>query len=75
MQIYDRRLHIPAWSGAVVTDLQTKAEKYEIKAAQCDEWARQATDGPQRNFFEVLARYYGELAADFRQVIEKRKVA
>jgi len=57
------------------TDLQTKAEKYETKAAQCEEWARQATDGPQRNFFEVLAHYYSELATDFRQVIEKRKVA
>ncbi len=56
-------------------DLQTKAAKYESKATQCEEWARQAADGPQRNFFEVLARYYGELATDFRQVIEKRKTA
>lgn len=57
------------------TDLQTKVEKYETKAAQCEEWARQATEGPQRSFFEVLANYYGELAANFRQVIEKRNVA
>jgi hypothetical protein len=26
-------------------DLQAKAEKYETKAAQCEEWARQATEG------------------------------
>ena len=58
-----------------MTDLQIKVQKYETKAAQCEEWARQATEGPQRNFFDVLARYYGELATNFRQVIEKRKVA
>ena len=59
----------------MVTDLQTKVEKYEIKAAQCEERARQSTDGPQRAFYEVLAHYYDELATNFRQVIEKRKAA
>src|SRR5258706_8204956 len=63
------------WSGTMMTDLQTKVEKYEIKAAQCEEWVRQATDAPQRAFYEVLARYYAELATDFRRVIEKRKIA
>ena len=62
-----------AWSSAVVTDLQTKVQKYETKAAECEEHARQASDGPQRAFYEVLAHYYGEVATDFRQVIEKRK--
>ena len=61
--------------SSVVTDLQTKAAKYEAKATQCEDWARQAADGPQRTFFEVLAGYYGKLATDFRQVIEKRTVA
>ena len=56
-------------------DLQTKVEKYELKAAQCEEWVRQATDGPQRVFYQVLADYYGAVATDFRQVIEKRKAA
>jgi hypothetical protein len=64
-----------AWSDAIMTDLQTKAEKYETKAAQSEERARHATDGPQRAFYEVLAQYYGEVATDFRQVIEKRKAA
>lgn len=59
----------------MATDLQTKAEKYEAKATRCEDWARQASDGPQRSFFEVLARYYGQLATDFRHVIEKRTVA
>ena len=58
-----------------MTDLQTKVEKYESKVAQCEEWVRRAKDGPQRAFYEVLARYYGDLATDFRQVIEKRKAA
>jgi hypothetical protein len=59
----------------MLTDLQTKVEKYETKAAQCEQWIRQATDGSQRAFYEVLANYYGELATNFRQVIEKRKTA
>lgn len=74
MQNHDLGLCV-VWSSAVGTDLQTKVEKYETKAAQCEEWARQATEGPQRTFFEVLANYYGELATNFRQVMEKRKVA
>jgi hypothetical protein len=57
------------------TDLQSKVEKYETKLAKCEEWARQAPEGPQRNFYEVLAQYYRELATNFRQVFEKRKAA
>jgi hypothetical protein len=59
----------------VVSDLETKVEKYENKVAQCKEWARQAADGPQRALYEVLAGYYDELAADFRHVLAKRKAA
>ena len=59
----------------MVTDLQAKVQRYETKAAQCEEQARQATDGPERAFYEVLARYYVEVATDFRQVIKKRKAA
>jgi hypothetical protein len=54
-------------------DLEAKAEKYESKTAQCEEWARQATDGHQRNFYEELAGYYGQVAEDFRQVIAKQR--
>jgi hypothetical protein len=53
------------------TDLQAKAEKYETKTAQCEEWARQAT-GPERALYEELAHYYGGLAREFRRVIAKR---
>jgi hypothetical protein len=58
----------------MVTDLETKVEKYENKVAQCQEWARQA-EGSQRALYEVLAGYYVELVTDFRHVIAKRKAA
>jgi hypothetical protein len=61
-----------AWRSGVVTDLQTKAEKYETRAAQCEERAQLATSGPQRALYEELAGYYGKLATDFRQIIAKR---
>jgi hypothetical protein len=61
--------------GAKVTDLQTKVQVYETKAAKCEERARQAGEGHQRAFYAELAHYYGTVATDFRQVIEKRKVA
>ena len=56
-----------------MSDLQTKVQVYETKAAKCEAQARQAADGPQRAFYEVLAHYYGVVATDFRQVVEKRK--
>ena len=55
----------------MVTDLQTKVEKYETKAAQCEQSARQAPDEPERAFYQELANYYGAVATDFRHVIEK----
>jgi hypothetical protein len=64
-----------AWSGVMMADLQTRVEKCEFKAAQCEEWVRQAADARERAFYEVLAGYYCELAKDFRRVIEKRKIA
>ena len=59
----------------VVTDLQTKVEKYESKAAKYREAALKAAEGPQRTMCEGLAGYYDGLAADFRQAVEKRKTA
>ncbi|MBV9456828.1 MAG: hypothetical protein JO141_04835 [Bradyrhizobium sp.] len=56
-------------------DLQTKLEKYEDKAAKCREAALMAAEGAQRTLYEVLADYYVGLATDFRQAIEKHKVA
>lgn len=59
----------------MMAELQTKIEKYESKVADFEQRGRQATDGPQRAFYEVLARYYSTLATDFRQIMEKRKAA
>ena len=56
----------------MLSDLQTKLEKYERKATQYEKAAQQATDGPQRAFYQGLARYCEELATDFRRVIAKR---
>lgn len=58
-----------------MTDLRAKAEKYESKAAKCQESAQRATDGPQKALYEVLAGYYGGLATDFRQVLAKQATA
>ena len=41
----------------VVTDLQTKVEKYEARATRCQEQAQAAIDKAQQNFYEVLAGY------------------
>jgi hypothetical protein len=57
----------------MMMDLEAKAEKYESKTAQCKEWARQATDGHLRNFYEELAGYYSQVAEDFRQVSVKQR--
>lgn len=54
------------------SDLQIKLEKYESKAAECERLAQEAANQPGRALYEELARYYGDLAKDFRQVIEKR---
>jgi hypothetical protein len=59
----------------MLSELQQKADKYESKAVRCKEWAEQAPQGPQREFFEVLATYYGNLAMDFRQAIARRSAA
>ena len=56
----------------MLSDLQAKREKYERKAAQYEKMAQQATDGPDRAFYQGLARYCDELATKFQQVIAKR---
>ena len=56
----------------MLSDLQTKLEKYERKAAQYGKSAQDATSGPDRAFYQGLASYCDDLAAKFRQVIAKR---
>lgn len=57
------------------TDLQTKLEKYEARAAQCEEHAREARDKAEQSLYEGLAAYYASLATDFRAIMEKRSAA
>ena len=59
----------------MVTDLLTKVEKYEARASQCEEHAREARDKAERSFYEGLAAYYASLATDFRAIMEKRSAA
>jgi hypothetical protein len=54
-------------------DLEGKLEKYESKAVQCRKAAQEAIGNSGREFYEGLARYYAQLATDFRQILEKRK--
>lgn len=56
-------------------DFQAKIEKCEAKAAKYREAGQKVAAGAQRSMYEVLASYYGNLATDFRQVVEKRSVA
>ena len=61
-----------AWSSAVLSDLKSKLEKYERKSARYEKAAQQVIDGPERAFYQGLARYCDELATKFREVIAKR---
>jgi hypothetical protein len=56
----------------VLSDLRTRLERYEGKAAHCAKEAQEATDERVRAFYDELARYYDSLATDFRKVIAKR---
>jgi len=56
----------------VLSDLQTKLEKYERKASRYGKAAEEAKSGPDRAFYQGLANYCDDLAAKFREVIAKR---
>jgi hypothetical protein len=56
-------------------DFQAKIEKCEAKATKYREAGEKLAEGAQRKMYEVLATYYGNLATDFRQVVEKRSIA
>jgi hypothetical protein len=59
----------------MLNELHVKMDRYETKAAQCEKAAQEAPDQPGRAFYAELAHYYSDLAADFRQVIGKRRNA
>ena len=56
-------------------DFESKLEKYMARAAKCEEQARESTDPTRKDFYNVLGRYFRNLANDFKEIIEKRKTA
>jgi len=56
-------------------DFESKLEKYMARAAKCEEQAKEATDPTRADFYDVLGRYFRNLANAFKQIIEKRKTA
>lgn len=56
----------------MLSDLQTKLEKYERKVAQYEKAAQEAKGKADRAFYQGLASYCDDLAGKFRQVIAKR---
>jgi hypothetical protein len=56
----------------VLSELQAKLKKYELKAANYKTAAEQAQTGADRALYQGLAGYCDDLAAQFRQVIAKR---
>jgi hypothetical protein len=56
----------------VTNELQEKLEKYERKAAHYQAAAQGAKTGADRAFYQGLAGYCDDLAANFRKVIAKR---
>jgi len=56
-------------------DFESKLEKYTARAAKCEQQARETTDATRADFYQVLGRYFRNLANDFKQIIEKRKTA
>jgi hypothetical protein len=56
-------------------DFESKLEKYMARAAECERQARESTDATRADFYQVLGRYFRNLANDFKEIIEKRKSA
>ena len=56
-------------------DFESKLEKYMARAAECERRAKESTDPTRADFYQVLGRYFRNLANDFKVIIEKRKTA
>ena len=58
-----------------MTDLQTRLERFETDAAECEMIACLATDRAKRELHSRLALHYRELAADMRKAIATKNAA
>jgi hypothetical protein len=58
-----------------VTDLETKLERFETLAVECDLIGKLTTDGAKRELYLRLAFHYRELADDLRTLIATKAAA
>ena len=58
-----------------MTDLETKLERFETLAAECDLIGKLTTDGAKRELYLRLAFHYRELANDIRTMIATKDAA
>ena len=58
-----------------MTDLETKLERFETLAAECDLIGKLTTDGAKRELYLRLGLHYRELADDLRTLIATKDAA
>jgi hypothetical protein len=54
-----------------MTDLETKLERFETLAAECELIAKLTMDGAKRELYLRLALHYRELADDMKAIATK----
>jgi hypothetical protein len=58
-----------------MTDLETKLERFETLAAECDLIGKLTTDGAKRELYLRLGLHYRELADDLRTLLATKDAA
>jgi hypothetical protein len=58
-----------------MTDLETKLERFETLAAECDLIGKLTTDGTKRELYLRLGLHYRELADDLRTLLATKDAA
>ena len=58
-----------------MTDFETKLERFETLAAECDLISKLAADRVRRELYLRLGQHYRELADDMRTVIATKNAA
>ena len=58
-----------------MTDLETKLERFETLAAECDLIGKLTTDGAKRELYLRLGLHYRELADDLRTLLAAKDAA
>jgi hypothetical protein len=58
-----------------MTDLQSRLERFETDAAECEMIAKLATDAAKRELYSRLALHYRELVVDARKAMAGKDAA